>query len=281
MHRRSKLLLAAGAAALSCACSSAPPLSREPDLSAEPDLATELAQLELSKPAPAQRLARPEDAGPHAFFPREIGRTLAAEVEVRDALGACLAREAYRLSPSAVSVTTPGGAEWWLARNPVAPQELHGARVDPAEHLVLEHSAGDLRLTGDELLWDRIAVLGFPGPPAGDLRPSGRVEHAHGLAFEQWLATDDAAPLRELWWNAGHALALRCVLRAGTAEVVRELVALDLDPDPADLRHPTERHPGFARSEISDWHDACGRTGSHRHGPGQEHADDHPAGESR
>lgn len=277
--RMTMLLVASALAALAAGCSEAPPQA-VPAAPAD-GLADELRQLEVARPAPAQRRPRPETAAPQAIAPRPVARPLAAEVEVRDGAGRTLARESYRLSPTAVSVTSPDGSEWWLERNPLAPQELHGARVDPAERLVLEHSAGDLRLTGDEHLWDRIALLGFPELPAAGFTASGRTLGAHGLEFVEWLATQDASALRELWWNAEHGLALRCVLRAGSSEVARELVALDLDPDPAALAHPAQRHPDHALSELSDWHDSCGRTTAHRHGPGHEHGLEDPRGEAR
>lgn len=119
-----------------------------------------------------------------------------------------------------------------------------------------------------EALWDRILLLGAPGPPADlGLVDSGRRESAFGHEFAEWVARDDAAPLRALWWNDAAGLTLRCRMRPGRRELVREVVSFTPGVDAAGLRHPAERHPAWLNRELSDWHDSCGdAAGAHEHG---------------
>jgi hypothetical protein len=226
-----------------------------------------LLDLELAKPAPTRRAPRAAASQPAAFVPREVPRDLTAIVVVSIAQGgATLAQETFRLSRERVSVTSGNGAEWWLARNPLHHDELSGARVDPAERLVIEHTPGELRTAGCEDLWDRIAALGAPDAPSAPLAPTGRVEQAFGLPFEQWTAADESSAVREMWWCPEASLPLRVSLRLPGQEVVREIVALEQGVDPSALRHPSERHPGWRHRELSDLDDDAEHRGPPDHG---------------
>ncbi|HTE05770.1 MAG TPA: hypothetical protein VK824_06205 [Planctomycetota bacterium] len=220
------------------------------------DTLAELRRLETSAPARSERRARPAGDGPVAFVPRTIAHSVTATVVVREEPdGAVLSQETFRISPEAVSVTDAAGCEWWLARNPVHPDELSGARCDPAQRLVLQHGAGDLRLIGGEDLWDRIAELGNHGALTEGLVATGRTESAFGLEFAQWVAEDDSPAVRELLWNEQQGWALRSRATVGGRSMLREIAALEWSVDGEALRDPLERHPGWLRSEISDLED--------------------------
>lgn len=253
--------LVLGALAGACAGSGSGGRSAAPD-----ELGADLLELETEVPAPPERRPRPDDLAV-PFTPREIPRALTATVALReDWPGGRLTRETYRLSPDATSCTCEDGEEIWLARNPRHRDELSGARTHPGERLVLHHTAGDLRLTGMQGLWDRFAALGgVTAPPAG-LQPTARVETRFGLDFTLWQAADEAATVRELWWNEEHALALCIAFQGPQGSLVREIETLEWGGNPEALRHPSERHPDWVCLELSDWHDACGPAAAHTHG---------------
>ena len=268
MEHPSLSTLAAGLCALllagACSSSSAHQAAATGDGAPDPELLALLAELQESE------VQRPVD--PHAGRARDgqpvrqRSRGLAAplpaaelEFEVGDpdrpADGSTRLRM-VRL-PDRIQLTWPAGRELWLfVRNPVAPDELSGVRVDHASRFLIDYSDSELHSEGVVDGWARLAQ-GFVTPEELDgLRPDGGSVDAFGLTFVHLVAEDgpsSSGGIAELDWNAELGLPLRLVRRTTGGTRVQRLVALDRQPGADATVDLLASWPEYERKDLSDW----------------------------
>lgn len=250
-----------GAFTLASACSSASRGSSEPPSPSAEALShlAELRAIQTQKPRnphddreDSARVARVRSRGlaDPGLAPVAISVELRPEAASEGAV-LHLLRSADRIGLT----WTDSDEAWLFERNPMAPDELTGVRIDHTSGLLVDYTDSDLYSEGVIDGWAQLAQAFIAPEELDGLRPTGEQRSALGTTFERLVAAGEvnAGSILELDWNAELALPLRVVRQASSGTRVQELVALDLEPDLAELGRFAGRWPAYDRKELSDW----------------------------
>lgn len=202
----------------------------------------------------------PLPAASHTTFKPRIPSSLPvpaldARFEVRARSGAVL--ESIRMLRDGAHIFAghaDGSSGWYFLQNQVTPAQFTGWRIDPAEHLLLEHSHSDLIVEGIAHSWDEVATFGVDADLLSALRATGEQERAFDVEFERYVC--DGAPLqtiRELWWNEALRLPLRIVRGSGDDAHTQVLIGFERSMDTFLLQLPAKRFPSYTLIDLADW----------------------------
>jgi hypothetical protein len=149
-----------------------------------------------------------------------------------------------------------GASEWLFERNPVDTRRVSGYLVDHDKRRVLVHHDSDLRNRLGLRGWSDVLTLGFDPDTLTDLRATGEVRTAAGVAFERYVAPGpDAAGVVEVWWSGRLLAPLLLKVRDGGVLRTSRLEGLAPDVQAAALADPRQRFPRYEVLDVADAHE--------------------------
>jgi hypothetical protein len=161
-----------------------------------------------------------------------------------------------RTAERMLMVADGGASEWLFERNPVDTRRVSGYLVDHDRRRVLLHDDSDLRNRLGLRGWSDVLTLGFDPGALADLRATGEVRSAGGLAFERYVGPQPEAPgVVEVWWS--DRLLAPLLLKVSDGGVLRtsRLERLDAHVQAAALADPRQRFPRYELLDVADAHD--------------------------
>lgn len=201
---------------------------------------------------PARRLATPAPAAPPALpLGADRVRPLTLDVRLTTRAGGRVATRTQTVTRSKdrVHVATATGVEWLFERNPVDPRRVAASAVQHAEKTIVVYSESDVRTVLGIPGWAHVLTMGVD---AHAVTAAGPAE-ARTLAGLRFLKARIQPGDRggTLWWNADELLPLE--FATGGSGVRLAVVKISPGAEPARLRAPEVRFPGYRVVEFADW----------------------------
>jgi hypothetical protein len=153
-------------------------------------------------------------------------------------------------------------AEWFFARNPVAPERVTAVRIDHWHRLLLYYSETELRLEGLPDCWERVAGFGIEPVELAALVRTDEVERAFDRVFHRYVARAEGSPLQEIWWNDAERIPLRVVREERGERIVHETVFLRGAAPGEGVTDPRLKFSVYRTLDIVDWREEACRCGS-------------------
>lgn len=201
---------------------------------------------------PSRRLTAAAPEAPPALPPgADRVQPLTVEVRLTTRAGGRTETRAQTVTRSKdrVHVATATGVEWLFERNPVDPRRVAASAVQHAEKTIVVYSESDLRMALGIPGWAHVLTMGVD---ARAVTAAGAAEARTlaGLRFDK-VRVEPGEHGRTLWWNAEQLLPLEYA--AGGTGPSLAVVKISPGAEPARLRAPEVRFPGYRVVEFADW----------------------------
>lgn len=200
---------------------------------------------------PARRLSMPAPEAPPALPPgADRIQPFTLEVKLTTGTGARAQTRLQTVTRSAdrVHVATTTGIEWLFERNPVDSRRVAASVVRHAEKTIVVYSESDLRMALGIPGWAHVLTMGVDARAVTAAPAEART--LAGLRFVK-ASVESGDRRRTLWWNAEQLLPLEYA--AGETGASLAVVKISPGAEPARLRAPEVRFPGYRVLEYADW----------------------------
>jgi hypothetical protein len=145
------------------------------------------------------------------------------------------------------------GREWLFERNIRDPRRVSGSLIEHASQAIVSYEDSDLRMMLGIRGWSDVVALGFEIDLLSGYTRGAEVRTIDGVRFQKYSANHKAATVRELWWNEEQLLATAFTLDDPAGSMRVSISRIRHSVDPALLRLPEARFPGYRAFNLADW----------------------------